>query len=101
MKKGQNDNRIRNDRLGMAAIAFVAFVFLVYILMASRDLTIELADYEAKVAQIQADIEDEKARTEEIDALKEYMQTDAYAEEVAREKFRMVKSNEIVFLEED
>ena len=36
-------------------------------------------------------------RKEEIDKLKKYMETDEYAEEVAREKLGLVKDNETVF----
>ena len=35
--------------------------------------------------------------SEEIDKLKKYMETDEYAEEVAREKLGLVKDNETVF----
>ena len=45
-------------------------------------------------------IEDEKDRTEEIDKLKRYMETDEYTEEVAREKLGLVKDNETVFKKE-
>ena len=45
-------------------------------------------------------IEDEQARTEEIDKLKRYMETDEYAEEVARERLGLVKDNETVFKKE-
>ena len=39
-------------------------------------------------------------RTKEIDEQKEYMQTDEYIAEVARDKLGLVKGNEIVFEEE-
>ena len=45
-------------------------------------------------------IEDEKDRTEEIDKLKRYMETDEYTEEAAREKLGLVKDNETVFKKE-
>ena len=38
-------------------------------------------------------------RTDDITALKEYMQTDEYIEKTAREKLGMVKDNEILFKE--
>ena len=38
--------------------------------------------------------------TKEIDEQKEYMQTDEYIAEVARDKLGLVKGNEIVFEEE-
>ena len=45
-------------------------------------------------------IDSEKERTKEIEAQKEYMKTDEYVEEAAREKLGLVKDNEIVFQEE-
>ena len=42
----------------------------------------------------------EQERTQEIDEQKEYMQTDEYIAEVARDKLGLVKGNEIVFEEE-
>ena len=42
----------------------------------------------------------EQDRTKEIDEQKEYMQTDEYIAEVARDKLGLVKGNEIVFEEE-
>jgi cell division protein DivIC len=44
---------------------------------------------------------EETERTKEIDDLKEYMETDEYAEEVARDKLGLVKDNEIVFKEQE
>mgnify|MGYP000582746036 FL=1 len=41
-----------------------------------------------------------KERTKEIDKRTEYMQTDEYAAEVARDRLGLVKDNEIVFEEE-
>ena len=42
-------------------------------------------------------IEEEQARTQEIEDLKQYMLTDEYAEQAAREKLGLVKENEIIF----
>lgn len=44
-------------------------------------------------------LKDEKARTEEINGQKEYMQTDEYVEEAARDRLGLVKDNEIIFKE--
>ena len=56
--------------------------------------------YDAKAATIEQEIENEQARTEDIDKLKEYMQTDEYVEEIAREKLGLAKDNETVFKKE-
>lgn len=85
----------------MLAIGFVAIVLLVGLFMQSQTLSNRLAVYDARAASLEEAIEDEKARTEEIDDLKEYMQTDEYVEEVARDKLGLVKDNEIVFKEEE
>ena len=53
----------------------------------------------ARLSSLDSQIEEEKQRTDDITALKEYMQTDEYIEKTAREKLGMVKDNEILFKE--
>ena len=50
--------------------------------------------------RLEDSIAGEQERTQEIDEQKEYMQTDEYIAEVARDKLGLVKGNEIVFEEE-
>ncbi|WP_461873715.1 FtsB family cell division protein [Fusicatenibacter sp.] len=52
-----------------------------------------------RLSSLDSQIEEEKQRTDDITALKEYMQTDEYIEKTAREKLGMVKDNEILFKE--
>jgi cell division protein DivIC len=84
----------------MAAIAVVALLLLGALYMQSRTLGNRLAVYDARAASLEEAIENEEARTEEIEELKKYMQTDEYISEVARDKLGLVKDNEIVFEEE-
>lgn len=97
-KKGRV-NRISNNRLGMAAIMIVAFMLLGVIYSESSGLENRVAYYNARAASLEESIEEEKARTEEIEEKKKYMETDAYVEEVARNRLGLVKDNEIVFEE--
>ena len=53
----------------------------------------------SRLSSLDSQIEEEKQRTDDITALKEYMQTDEYIEKTAREKLGMVKDNEILFKE--
>lgn len=99
-KKKKKNKKIGYNSLGMLAIALVVLVLLGGLMHKSNDLQERLAVYDAKAATLQQEIEDEQARTEEIDKLKRYMQTDEYAEEVAREKLGLVKDNETVFKKE-
>lgn len=84
----------------MIAIVLVVLVLLGWLMSKTNDLQERLAVYDAKAATLQEEIEEEQTRTEEIDKLKRYMQTDEYAEEVAREKLGLVKDNETVFKKE-
>lgn len=95
-KKRRNNQKIANNYLGMAAIAIVVLILLVGLTMQSNNLKARIAVYDAKAAALQQSIEDEQDRTKEIDEQKEYMQTDEYIAEVARDKLGLVKGNEIV-----
>ena len=96
-RKTKRNRKIGYNSLGMIAIALVVLVLLGGLMLESNDLKERLTGYDAKAATLQQQIEDEQTRTEEIDKLKKYMETDEYAEEVAREKLGLVKDNETVF----
>ena len=55
--------------------------------------------HSARAEQIREEIEYEKQRIAEIDAMMEKVGTDEYIEKVAREKLGMIKSDEIVFID--
>lgn len=90
---------IANRYLGMAVIALVVSVLFMYITSESKTLESRITVYEARAAALEEEIQEEEERTKEIEELKEYMLTDEYAEQVAREKLGLVKENEIVFEE--
>ena len=96
-RKRKKKKKVGYNSLGMIAIALVVLVLLGGLMLESNDLKERFTGYDAKAATLQQQIEDEQTRTEEIDKLKKYMETDEYAEEVAREKLGLVKDNETVF----
>ena len=67
--------------------------------MQGQRLGSRLAANEQKTVELQQQIESENQRTEDIDNMQEYMQSDEYAEKVAREKLGLVKDGEILFKE--
>ena len=81
-------------------MSLIVLLLMLSLMAQSRNLQESLAGYETRAEALSQQIEDEKARTEEIEALKEYMLTDEYTEEAAREKLGLVKENEIIFQEE-
>ena len=83
----------------MFGISLIVLVLFLSLMVQSLDLKESLAGYETRAEALSQQLEEEQARTEEIKELKEYMQTDEYAEQAAREKLGLVKDNEIIFQE--
>ncbi|MDO4337944.1 MAG: septum formation initiator family protein [Eubacteriales bacterium] len=101
-KSNANQTKIRrlNNGIGMIVIGCIVSILLAWLVMQSNSMEAQLAGYNAKAEALEEEIEQEKARTEEIDELKAYMETDEYVEDAARERLGLVKDNEIVFEEE-
>ena len=99
-EKGKKKKIIGYNYLGMVGIAVIALVLLGSLMVQSKGLQQRLDYYNSKAAALEKSIDSEKERTKEIEAQKEYMKTDEYVEEAAREKLGLVKDNEIVFQEE-
>ena len=99
-EKGLLKNIIGYNYLGMVGIAVIALVLLGSLMVQSKGLQQRLDYYNSKAATLEKSIDSEKERTKEIEAQKEYLKTDEYVEEAAREKLGLVKDNEIVFQEE-
>ena len=85
----------------MLSITFV--VAILFIAMMTKSISVEkqLSQYQQKLEKLDNKMTEETERTKEIDDMKEYMETDEYAEEVARDKLGLVKDNEIVFKEQE
>lgn len=100
-KRKQKQKKAENyNRLGLLTITVVVLLFLGGLYISSQRLEQRLQMYDIKKENLDQRIADEKERTVEIDNLKDYMKTDEYAEEVARERLGLVKPDEIVFQEE-
>ena len=57
--------------------------------------------YNEKEANYSQLVQKEEKRSEELVDFEKYTQTDAYIEEVAKERFGLVKDGEIIFMAED
>ncbi len=53
-------------------------------------------EYQAQETELAEQIEEEKARSAKIDDLEEYVGTDEYVEEIARDKLGLVHENDII-----
>ena len=84
-------------RLSMYVIASVIVVLVATLSVASVSLHAKNKEYMAQEAELEAQIKAESNRAEEIDELEEYVGTDEYVEDVAKEKLGLVYPNEILF----
>ena len=85
----------------MLSITFVVAILFIAMMTQSISVEKQLSQYQQELEELDNKMTEETARTKEIDDMKEYMETDEYAEEVARDKLGLVKDNEIVFKEQE
>lgn len=89
--------RRHRSRFGAMSVMLAVFLLLICMSCMSRNLEKKNASYSEQVAQLTSKIEEESARTQEIEDLEEYMKTDEYIEDVARDKLGLVYEDETVF----
>lgn len=85
----------------MLSITFVVAILFIAMMTQSISVEKQLSQYQQELEGLDNKMTEETERTKEIDDMKEYMETDEYAEEVARDKLGLVKDNEIVFKEQE
>ncbi len=90
----------RRTKKGMFAIGCMAVVLIVVMGVQIIRLYEKQQTLLAQQQELQSQLEEEEERTEELEALQEYMQTDAYIEDTARTRLGMVYEDEILFKEE-
>ncbi len=87
----------KSNRRGMAAIAAVVMVLLIGLLVQSQKLSTQNEQYAAQKTELEQQIKDEEMRAEEIEDLKDYVNSTEYIEKIARDKLGLVYRDEILF----
>ena len=87
----------RQNRLGMFLVSAVVVMLLVVVTVNSILLKQKQEEYAIREAQLDVLIAAEEERTVEIEEFRKYTQTQAYIEELAKEKLGLVHDGEIVF----
>ncbi len=81
-----------------AMLVSIVFVFLVGILLINAfNLKKKKEVYKQQQKELQIQIDAQKQRTEEINELKDYVQTEEFEKEIAEEKLGLVDPDEIIF----
>lgn len=87
--------RKRKLKMSTIVILLVVLVMLIRGVMYQPQIT----DNYDKISELKAQIEYEQQRANEVDALKENVDSDEYIEKIAREKLGMIRKDEIVFID--
>lgn len=87
----------RQNRLGMFLVSAVVVMLLVVVSVNSALLKQKQDTYAARVAELDELILAEEERAAELEEFRKYTQTQAYIEELAKEKLGLVHEGEIVF----
>jgi cell division protein DivIC len=91
----------KSNRRGMAAIAGIVLILLVTLLVKSQSLRAQNKVYESRKSELEQQIRDEELQAEEIENLKDYVNSTEYIEQIARDKLGLVYSDEIIFKAEN
>lgn len=97
MKRGATFRKKKQNRLTMLAVTLVVTMLFFVIAAECYRLKQKQDILNTKEIELQAKIDAENERTQELVELKKYTQTKKYAEEVAKEKLGLVYEDEIIF----
>lgn len=104
MKKGKKRSARSKEnmqhRLSMILVSCVIVILTGMISVASISLQKKNQAYKAQEAELEKQIEAEEARAEEIEEMEDYVGTDEYVEDVAKDKLGLAYPNEILFVPE-
>ena len=89
--------RVLQHKLSILLISGVVLILGVTLSVASVSSRAKNQDLKAQEAELEEQLQAEKAKSEEIDELEEYVGTDEYVEDVAKDKLGLVYPNEILF----
>lgn len=90
-----------NNRTGMILILIVLGMVISVTVVRVFTIKRTQAVYKEKEAYYAQLVQKEEKRSKELVEFEKYTQTDAYIEEVAKERFGLVKDGEIIFMAED
>ena len=90
----------RQNNLSMFLAVLVVVILMVAVSVNGMSLNRRLAENRRRAVQLKQEIHTEEQRAADIEEYRRYTSTDAYIEEVAREKLGLIYEGETVFKEE-
>ena len=89
-------NRLRRHKASVLAVSGVLLLLVAVVTVSSISLRAKNKAYIAQEQELQEQIDAEEERSKEIDSLEEYVGTDEYIEQTAKDKLNLVHENEII-----
>ena len=92
----RRERELRRKRQKRSAILGMVFAILVVIGLGillwngKKNIEAKNVEYEKEISQLQAQVDSEQKRTDELNEYKKYIQTKKFVEEVAKDKFGLV-----------
>lgn len=91
--------RKKQNKSGMICITLIVLILVGVMSVQIVSLYHKNQSYQAKETELQAQLESEQQRQEELKEYEQYVTTKEYIEQVAKTKLGLVYSNEIIFKE--
>ena len=91
------EKRVQQHKRSMLGISAVIMLLVMVVSVSSISLQARNKEYIAQEKELEASIQEEKDRAEEISELEDYVGTDEYIEQTAKDKLGLVHENEIIF----
>lgn len=93
--------RSSKKRGGTLSVAVIVVAFLIVMIFQIVQLKNKETAYAQQRAELNKQLKEETERTDEINALADYMQSDQYIEDMAKSKLGLAYDNEIIFKEKE
>ena len=93
--------RSSKKRGGTLSVAVIVVAFLIVMIFQIVQLKNKETAYVQQTAELNKQLKEETERTDEINALADYMQSDQYIEDMAKSKLGLAYDNEIIFKEKE
>lgn len=97
---------MRRNRKRMSPVTVVGAIVLTLVLCGTFGykqyvLGVQKVEYESQIKELQKQKKNLVSEREDLKTFSEYVKTDEYAEEIAREKLGLVHKDEILFVPEE
>ena len=93
--------RSGKKRGGTLSVAVIVVAFLIVMIFQIVQLKNKETAYAQQTAELNKQLKEETERTDEINDLANYMQSDQYIEDMAKSKLGLAYDNEIIFKEKE